>query len=57
MELAHELIDAGIEIIVAWDLLMPVVYEVLEQTALRKIVTAHLSDYIPAIPTLPFPIS
>jgi long-chain acyl-CoA synthetase len=38
MELAHELNDAGIEIIVAWDILMPVVKEVLDQTPLRKVV-------------------
>ena len=55
MELAHELNDAGIEIIVAWDILMPVVKEALDHSPLRKVVVTHLSDYIPADPTLPLP--
>jgi len=54
-ELAHELNDAGIEIIVAWDILMSVVKEVLDQTALRKVVLTNLNDYIPALPALPLP--
>lgn len=55
LELSHELNDAGIEILVAWDILMPVVQEVQKQTPLRKIVSAHLNDFLPADPALPLP--
>lgn len=50
MELEHELNDAGIEILVAWDLLMPVVNNVLAKTGVKKVVTTNLNDYLPAAP-------
>lgn len=55
MELEHELNDAGIEILVAWDLLMPVVNKAVGQTRLRKVVTTNLSDYLPSNPSIKIP--
>ncbi|MBU0970500.1 MAG: AMP-binding protein [Proteobacteria bacterium] len=53
LELAYELNDAGIEILLALDLFMPVVQKVLEKTPLRQVVTTNLNDYLPEAPTLP----
>lgn len=53
LELAYELNDAGVEILVALDLFMPVVQKVLEKTSLRQVVTTNLNDFLPKAPTLP----
>ncbi|WP_051328300.1 AMP-binding protein [Desulfatirhabdium butyrativorans] len=54
-ELVHELQDAGIQILVAWDILMPVVKEALSETALKKVVTTNLRDFLPAEPCFALP--
>jgi len=53
MELEYELNDAGIEILVALDLFMPVVEKVRNSTSLRQVVATNLNDYLPEGPTLP----
>ncbi len=53
LELEYELNDAGIEILVALDLFMPVVQKVLAKTSLRQVVTTNLNDYLPETPSLP----
>lgn len=53
LELEYELNDAGIEILVALDLFMPVVKKVLAKTSLRQVVTTNLNDYLPEKPSLP----
>lgn len=53
MELEYELNDAGIEILVALDLFMPVVEKVRAKTSLRQVVVTNLNDYLPGDPSLP----
>ncbi len=53
LELEYELNDAGIEILVALDLFMPVVKKVVAKTALRQVVVTNLNDYLPKTPSLP----
>ena len=53
MELAHQLNDAGIKILISWDLLMPVVQAALKETDVATVVVANLNDYLPEKPTLP----
>ena len=53
LELAYELNDAGIEILIALDLFMPVVQAAMDKTALRQIVVTNLNDYLPKAPDLP----
>jgi long-chain acyl-CoA synthetase len=53
LELEYELNDAGIEILVALDLFMPVVKKVEAKTALRQVVVTNLNDYLPQAPSLP----
>ena len=53
LELEYELNDAQIEILVALDLFMPVVKNVLEKTPLRQVVVTNLNDYLPETPSLP----
>ena len=53
LELEYELNDAGIEILVALDLFMPVVKKVEAKTALRQVVVTNLNDYLPQAPCLP----
>lgn len=55
MELEYELNDAGIEILVAWDVLMPVVGNVVAKTGVKKVVTTNLNDYLPAQPSIKLP--
>ncbi|WDP88450.1 MAG: AMP-binding protein [Desulfobacter sp.] len=53
LELEYELKDAGIEILVALDLFMPVVKNVLGKTALKTVICTNLNDYLPESPALP----
>ena len=53
MELAHQLNDAGIRILISWDLLMPVVQGALKETDVTTVVVANLNDYLTENPTLP----
>ncbi len=53
LELEYELQDAGIEILVALDLFMPVVKPVMEKFPLKQVVTTNLNDYLPEDPSLP----
>jgi long-chain acyl-CoA synthetase len=53
MELEYELNDAGIEILVALDLFMPIVKTVRNNTRLREVVVTNLNDYLPQSPSLP----
>lgn len=53
LELEYELNDAGIEILLALDLFMPVVKKVLAKTSLRQVVVTNLNDYLPEMPSLP----
>jgi long-chain acyl-CoA synthetase len=55
MELEHELNDAGVKVLVAWDMLMPVAKGVLPRTQIQRVVTTHLKDYLPAEPQGPLP--
>jgi long-chain acyl-CoA synthetase len=54
-ELAHELDDAGVEVLVALDRLMPLVESVRSRTPLREVLATSLADGLPAEPTLPVP--
>lgn len=53
MELEYELNDAGIEILVSLDLLLPVVQAAQGKTMLRKVVATNFNDFLPAEPTIP----
>lgn len=53
MELEYEINDAGIEILVCLDILLPVVKPVLGKTGLRQVVAGNLNDYLPEKPTIP----
>ena len=53
LELEYELNDAEIEILVALDLMFPVINRVRSKTALKKIVITNLNDYLPEKPSLP----
>lgn len=53
MELEYELNDAGIEILVSLDLLLPVVQAAKGKTKLRKVVATNFNDFLPADPTIP----
>jgi long-chain acyl-CoA synthetase len=53
LELKYELNDAHIEVLIALDLFMPVVREVLDQTSLRHVVSTNLNDFLPEEPALP----
>ena len=55
MELEHELNDSEAAVLVAWDVLMPVVQAVIDKTAARRVVAARASDYLPEKPTVPIP--
>lgn len=53
MELTYELNDADTEILVTWDILMPVAGKVIGQTKVKKVVVTNLNDFLPSEPTLP----
>ncbi|MFH1156112.1 MAG: AMP-binding protein [Pseudomonadota bacterium] len=53
LELTYELNDASIEVLVALDLFMPIVGQVLGKTPLRQVVVTNLNDYLPENPCLP----
>lgn len=53
MELTYELNDAETEVLVTWDILMPIAGKVLANTKVKKVVITNLNDYLPAQPTLP----
>jgi long-chain acyl-CoA synthetase len=55
MELTHELNDAGVKILVAWDVLMPVAAGALPKTGVKTVVVTNLNDYLPETPELPLP--
>ena len=52
-ELEYELNDAGAELIVAQDLLVPLVETVRPRTSLRKVWSTGMADLVPATPTSP----
>ncbi|MFH1139595.1 MAG: AMP-binding protein [Pseudomonadota bacterium] len=53
MELEHELNDAGIKVLVSWDILLPVALGAVPRTGVKKVVAANLADYLPSEPELP----
>jgi long-chain acyl-CoA synthetase len=53
MELTYELNDAEVEILVTWDILMPVAGKVVGNTKVKKVVVTNLNDYLPTEPTMP----
>ncbi len=53
MELTYELNDAETEILVTWDILMPIAGNVVPRTKVRKVVVTNLNDFVPAKPTMP----
>ncbi len=53
MELEYELNDAGIEVLVSLDLLLPVVQAAQAKTKLRKVVATNFNDFLPAEPSIP----
>lgn len=55
MELEYELNDAGIEILVTWDLLMPIAANIIKNTKIRKVVVTNLNDFLPENPTITLP--
>jgi long-chain acyl-CoA synthetase len=55
MELEHELCDAGVKVLVAWDLLMPIAQKVLPRTEVALVVATNLNDYLPPDPHAPLP--
>ncbi|MGE5455206.1 MAG: AMP-binding protein, partial [Methylocystaceae bacterium] len=54
-ELEYELNDAGVEVLVTWDILLPVVERVLSRTSVKKVVVTRLQDFIPESPPYPIP--
>ncbi|MFD0920448.1 AMP-binding protein [Saccharopolyspora rosea] len=54
-ELAHELTDAGVEVLVAATELLPLVEEVRAGTPLREVLPTSPTDLLPAEPPLPLP--
>lgn len=56
-ELAYELNDAGAEILVAQDQLMPLVRAVRAQTSLRIVYATSYADVLPTKPAFPVPTS
>lgn len=54
-ELAHELDDAGVEVLVALDQLVPLVEAVRARTPLREVLVTSMADVLPEEPTLPVP--
>jgi len=53
MELTYELNDAETEVLVTWDILMPIAGKVIANTGVKKVVVTNLNDYLPSQPTLP----
>jgi long-chain acyl-CoA synthetase len=53
MELTYELNDAQAEILVTWDILMPVAGKVIDKTGVGKVVVTNLNDFLPDKPTMP----
>jgi long-chain acyl-CoA synthetase len=53
MELTYELNDAETEILVTWDILMPIAGKVIGETRVKKVVVTNLNDFLPSKPTLP----
>lgn len=53
MELTYELNDAETEILVTWDILMPIAGKVIGDTKVKKVVVTNLNDFLPPEPTLP----
>ena len=49
----YELNDAGAETLVALDVLYPVAQKVLANTAVKRVITSNLNDFLPEEPTLP----
>lgn len=45
-ELTHQLTDAGVEMLIALDLLYPLVDSVKDQVGLRKVIVGRISDYL-----------
>ncbi len=54
-ELRHELTDAGVEVLIALDTLVPLVDAVRAQTALREVLVTSFADMLPDEPALPLP--
>ncbi|WP_219414933.1 AMP-binding protein [Pseudonocardia nigra] len=54
-ELTHELTDAGVEVLVAVDTLVPLVEAVRPRTAVREVLVTSLADMLPEHPALPVP--
>lgn len=52
-ELAYELEDSGAKLLLAWDVLMPMVERVKGRTELKVVVATRLDEYVPATPTIP----
>ncbi len=52
-ELAHELNDSGVELIIASDQLYNIIAPVREHTPLKTVILTSLGDYLPEKPTLP----
>ena len=52
-ELIYELNDSGAKLIVADDMLYPIVKAVKDKTSLQQIVTTSITDYLPDNPTIP----
>ena len=56
-ELRHELIDAGVAVLLALDSLFPLVREVLPDTDVREVLVTSLADMLPSEPSIPVPDS
>jgi long-chain acyl-CoA synthetase len=56
-ELTYELVDAGVEVLVAQDSLVPMVEAVRARTGVREVLVTSLSDALPERPTFPVPES
>lgn len=54
-ELTHELTDAGVEVLVAVDTLVPLVEAVRPLTGVREVLVTALADMLPDRPSLPVP--
>lgn len=55
-EIEPQLFDSGSEIIIALDLFYPRIRSALESTSLKQIILTRLSDYLPSLKRLVYPI-
>ncbi len=55
-EIKPQLLDSGSEIIIALDLFYPRIRSALESTSLKRIILTSLSDYLPPLKRLVYPI-